>query len=202
MEYDVEGFKKGRCTLSSIELEELDTVSRKSLLHLQCHFGMDTLSWARLGAKVTGVDFSNEAISLARPLSEESGIKAKFICSDMYELPDVLNEKFDIVLTSAGVLCWLPDLKLWAEIISHFLKPRGTFYIFEVHPFSHIFNNSAGVTSEREKRMIKSVGIDFQQGKHVIYFSRMCRHAFATQVNPISKPLPKVNDERSTQIVC
>ena len=82
----------------------------KSLLHLQCHFGMDTLAWARLGAKVTGVDFSDEAIKPARKLSKESGIKARFIESDIYTLPDVLKGKFDIVFTGAGVLCWLQTL--------------------------------------------------------------------------------------------
>lgn len=144
--YDVEGFKSGRCALSSIELEEVGDVSGKSLLHLQCHFGMDTLSWARLGAKAVGVDFSDKAIALARALSQETGIRAKFVCSDIYELLDVLDEKFDIVFTSAGVLCWLPDLKRWAEIISHFLRPAGFFYIFDSHPFSLVFDDSAGVT--------------------------------------------------------
>ena len=114
----------------------------KSLLHLQCHFGMDTLSWGRLGAKVTGVDFSEEAIKLARKLSKETGIKAQFICSDIYKLPEVLKKKFDIVYTSGGVLCWLPDLNKWAKIIAHFLKPGGFFYIMEGHPFTYVFDNS------------------------------------------------------------
>jgi len=144
--YDIEGFKKGRSTLKSIELEELGGVSGKSLLHLQCHFGLDTLSLARLGAMVTGVDFSDEAVDLARSLSEETGIKGNFICSDIYKLPDVLNEKFDIVFTSYGILAWLADLIRWAEIINHFLKPGGTFYIVEIHPFIHAFDNSTGIT--------------------------------------------------------
>ena len=147
--YDVEGFKSGRCALSSIELEEVGDVSGKSLLHLQCHFGMGTLSWARLGAKAVGVDFSNEAIALARSLSRETGIRANFVCSDIYELPNVLDERFDIVFTSAGVLCWLPDLKRWAEIISHFLRPGGFFYIFDSHPFSLVFDDSGSVTQLR-----------------------------------------------------
>jgi SAM-dependent methyltransferase len=143
--YDVEGFKRGKCALSPIELEEVGSVSGKSLLHLQCHFGMGTLSWARLGARAVGVDFSKEAVALARSLSRETGIGADFVCADVYELPNFLRERFDIVFTSAGVLCWLPDLKRWAEIISHYLKPGGFFYIFEGHPFSCIFNDSAGV---------------------------------------------------------
>ena len=144
--YDVEGFKSGRCALSPIELEEVGDVSGKSLLHLQCHFGMGTLSWARLGARVVGVDFSDEAIATARSLSRGTGIRANFVCSDVYELPNVLDEGFDIVFTSAGVLCWLPDLKRWAKMISHFLRPGGFLYVFDSHPFSLIFADSGRVT--------------------------------------------------------
>jgi SAM-dependent methyltransferase len=147
--YDVEGFKSGKCPLASVELEEVGEVSGKSLLHLQCHFGLGTLSWARLGAKAIGVDFSEKSIALARSLSRETGIGARFVCSDIYELPEVLNERFDIVFTSAGVLCWLPDLKRWSEIVSHFLRPGGFFYIFESHPFSLVFNDSPGTIELR-----------------------------------------------------
>ena len=140
--YDVEGFKAGRSSLKAIEREELGDVSGKSLLHLQCHFGMDTLSWARLGAQVTGVDFSDQAIDLAQGLSQDLGIPAQFVCSDIYALPDVLSGHFDIVFTSYGVLYWLPDLRRWGEIIAHFLKPGGTFYIVEYHPFANVFENS------------------------------------------------------------
>ena len=143
--YDVEGFKKGKCTLKSIELEELGDVAGKFLLHLQCHFGMDTLSWARLGARVTGVDFSDKAIALARSLSKELGIEADFICSDIYELPAVLDRQYDIVFTSYGILAWLPDLQRWAEVIARFLKPRGTFYIVEEHPLIKVFDESKDV---------------------------------------------------------
>ncbi len=150
--YDVEGFKNGRSSmLYPIEREEMGDVSEKSLLHLQCHFGMDTLSLARLGAKVTGVDFSDKAVDLARSLAKELSIEASFICSDIYKLSDVLDEKFDIVYTSGGVLCWLPDLKQWAEIISHFLKPGGFFYILEGHPFSCVFDDSPDATKPEVK---------------------------------------------------
>lgn len=139
--YDVKGFKAGRCTLMSVEREELGDVKGKTLLHLQCHFGMDTMSWARLGAKVTGVDFSDKAIELAKSLSKELGIEAEFLCCNIYELPRVLKGEYDIVFTSYGILCWLPDLKKWAQIITHFLKPGGTFYIIEGHPFNTVFEN-------------------------------------------------------------
>lgn len=136
--YDVESFKKGRCTLYPIEVEEMGDVTGKSLLHLMCHFGMDTLSWARRGAKATGVDFSGKAIDIARGLSKELGIEAEFICCNIYDLTKNLTNKFDIVYTSAGVLCWLPDIKRWAEIISHYLKQGGFFYILEGHPFMNM----------------------------------------------------------------
>lgn len=139
--YDLDGFKKGKDRLRSIELEELGDVTGKSLLHLQCHFGMDTMAWARRGAVVTGVDFSDEAIALARSLSAELDISATFYCANIYRLPEVLSGTFDIVFTSYGVLHWLPDLKAWAEIIAHFLKPGGIFYIVEDHPFFRVFRS-------------------------------------------------------------
>ncbi|NHK31789.1 MAG: class I SAM-dependent methyltransferase [Asgard group archaeon] len=139
--YQTEEFLKGKTTLNSIELEELGKrVKGKSLLHLQCHFGLDTLSWAREGAKVTGVDISGESIRLARKLAEEANIDATFIQSNIYDLPEALDEKFDIVFTSYGVLCWLNDIKRWAEVIAHFLKPGGIFYIAEFHRFIWVFD--------------------------------------------------------------
>ena len=132
--YDVAGFKAGRNTLKAIEREEVGDVTGKTLLHLQCHFGLDTMSWARLGARATGVDFSDDAIALARALNAEAGTDARFIRSDVYDLPRVLAEEFDIVFTSYGVLCWLPDLDRWAEVVCRFLKPGGTFYMVEFHP--------------------------------------------------------------------
>jgi len=132
--YDLEGFKAGKSSLKPVEREELGDVAGKSLLHLQCHFGMDTLSWAREGAVATGVDFSPEAIALAQSLSRELGIPAEFLCAELYDLPQVLHRQFDVVFTSYGVLAWLPDLPRWAEVIAHFLKPGGTFYVVEFHP--------------------------------------------------------------------
>ena len=118
----------------SIELDELGSVSGLSLLHLQCHFGMDTISWAKLGATVTGVDFSGRAVSLARSLAREVGVDARFICSDVYKLPDVLKDEFDIVFMSWGVLVWLPDIPRWAKLVAGFIRRGGTFYIIDGHP--------------------------------------------------------------------
>ena len=139
--YKTESFLKGEIALNSIELEELGDVSGKSLLHLQSHFGLDALSWAREGAQVTGVDFSTEGIAISRDLAKKAKIDARFIESNIFDLPDVLEEQFDIVYTSYGVLVWLHDLKRWAEIVAHFLKPGGTFYIAEFHPMTWTLDN-------------------------------------------------------------
>ncbi|HET8632370.1 MAG TPA: class I SAM-dependent methyltransferase [Thermomicrobiales bacterium] len=147
--YGVDAFKAGASTLRSIERAEVGDVAGKSLLHLQCHFGLDTLSWARLGATVTGVDFSEEAIALARALSAETGVPATFVRSDIYALPEALTGAFDTVFTSYGVLCWLPDLPAWARVIAHFLKPGGVFYIVDGHPFADVFYNEADATELR-----------------------------------------------------
>jgi SAM-dependent methyltransferase len=138
--YDVDRFKAGTKTLDPIALAGPGDVTGKSLLHLQCHFGMDTISWARMGAHVTGVDFSEEAINAARSLASALGIAATFIHSDLYDLPQHLEGQFDVVFTSHGVLCWLPDLERWAQVIAHFLKPGGIFYIVEGHPIAFLFD--------------------------------------------------------------
>ncbi|MCL4300001.1 MAG: class I SAM-dependent methyltransferase [Anaerolineae bacterium] len=135
----LEKLKASETTLKEIELEELGNVSGKTLLHLQCHFGLDTLSWAKEGAIVTGIDISDVAITQARSLSQELNIKAEFICSDIYNLPTVLDKRFHIVYTSGGVLCWLPDLDRWARLITRYLKPGGTVYIMEGHPIVRAF---------------------------------------------------------------
>lgn len=145
--YDVAGFKAGQTSLTPIEREEMGDVRGKTLLHLQCHFGLDTLSWARLGAQVTGIDFSEAAITLARSLSAELGLPARFVQTNLYDLPDVLEGQFDLVFTSYGALAWLPDLTRWAQIIAHFLRPGGMFYMVEFHPFMWVFNDDADVTA-------------------------------------------------------
>ena len=138
--YNAREFLEGKTNLRKFELEEVGSVKGKKLLHLQCHFGLDTLSWEREGAIVTGVDFSDEAIKLAKQLTEQANLKAEFVQANIYDLPEVLSGEFDIVYTSVGVLCWLKDLKKWGKIIAHFLKPGGIFYIVDGHPLSHIFD--------------------------------------------------------------
>ncbi|MBM3933723.1 MAG: class I SAM-dependent methyltransferase [SAR202 cluster bacterium] len=140
--YDVAGFKAGRNTLMPIELAELGNIVGTPILHLQCHFGLDTLSLQQMGAHATGVDFSDAAIEAARALAEETGLNARFIHSNVYDLPKVHNARYPLVFTSYGVLCWLPDLTLWAQVIAHFLTPGGTFYMVDGHPFGGMFDDS------------------------------------------------------------
>jgi len=144
--YGIDDFKAGGCRLHRVEREELGDVSGKTLLHLQCHFGLDTLSWARRGATVTGVDFSPKAIALARSLAQEAGLDARFIESDIYTLPERLSEHFDIVFMSYGVLSWLPDLKAWSHIIARYLQPGGIFYLIDDHPFIRVFPIDSDIT--------------------------------------------------------
>jgi ubiquinone/menaquinone biosynthesis C-methylase UbiE len=144
--YDVDSFRAGRSKLKPVERDELREVRGKTLLHLQCHFGLDTLSWAREGAIVTGVDFSEQAIEAARALAAEIGIDARFILSEAYSLPAKLDEKFDIVFTSYGAICWLPDIRRWSKVVARFLKPGGTFYMVEFHPVCGIFDDDPTAT--------------------------------------------------------
>ena len=132
--YDVEGFLRGEKSLYAVEMDEVGDVAGKSLLHLQCHFGVDTLNWARLGAKVTGLDFSAPAIEQARELAAQLGIEATFVQSDLYAAREGLSGKFDVVYTGIGALCWLHDIREWARIVAHFLAPGGFLYVYEGHP--------------------------------------------------------------------
>ena len=138
--YDVEGFRKGKNSLNAYELKEVGDVKGKRLLHLQCHFGQDTLSWSRLGAKCTGIDLSDEGINEAKKLNNELGLDAIFIESNLYDVPKKVKGKFDIVFTSYGVVGWLPDLKTWGEIIASKLKKGGVFYMIEFHPIVWMYD--------------------------------------------------------------
>jgi SAM-dependent methyltransferase len=143
--YDVEAFKRGGVRLRDWEIEEVGSVSGKQLLHLQCHFGLDTLSWARLGANVTGADFSKAGIERARTLAAEIGVEATFVCCELTELPQHLQGEFDVVYTTCGVLGWLPDLKRWAEVAAHFVRPGGILYLAEAHPILYVWDDREDV---------------------------------------------------------
>jgi len=140
--YAVEQFKTGKLSLNDIEMRLLGDVTGLRILHLQCHFGQDTLSLARLGAQVTGVDLSDVAIAAARRLSAELALPAEFICCDVYDLPAHLPmAEFDLVFTSYGVLGWLPDLDRWAALVRRYLRPGGRLVLVEFHPVVWMFDN-------------------------------------------------------------
>ena len=138
--YNMPSFRKGKTSLQKIELALLGDVKGKSILHLQCHFGQDSLSLARMGAKVTGVDLSDKAIEHARQFNKEFELDAEFICCDIYELPNHLTKQFDIVFTSYGTIGWLPDMDKWAAVVSQYLKPNARFVFAEFHPMVWMFD--------------------------------------------------------------
>ncbi|NRB60013.1 MAG: class I SAM-dependent methyltransferase [Winogradskyella sp.] len=142
--YDIEGFKSGKSSLMPYEIKALGDVKGKSLLHLQCHFGQDTLSWSRAGARCVGIDISDEAIKLASQLNNELNLDAQFVCCNVLDTSEFVKETFDIVYTSYGVIGWLPDLKPWAKMIAERLKVGGTFYIVEFHPILWMFDYLEG----------------------------------------------------------
>lgn len=146
--YDVNGFLDGETSLREIELAELRCIEGKSLLHLQCHFGLDTLSWARKGAIVTGVDLSPVAIKHANRIKRKANIEAQFICSDIYDFGDKTTGIYDVVFTSYGAINWLPCLSKWAETIAKSLKPGGMFYMVEFHPVHDLISGYAYFESE------------------------------------------------------
>lgn len=139
--YDQQGFLAGNSSLNEIELKLLGNLEGKTVLHLQCHFGQDTISLTRLGAQATGVDLSDKAIETAQKIAKETHSNAQFICCDIYDLPNHLNEQFDVVFTSYGTIGWLPDLDKWAKIIAQFLKPNGKFVFVEFHPIVWMFDD-------------------------------------------------------------
>ena len=145
--YDMSAFLNGKNSLPFTDIEALGDISNKKVIHLQCHFGQDTLSMARMGANVTGVDFSEKAIEKAKEINNALNLSAKFVCCNVYDTLDYVDEKFDIVYTSYGTIGWLPDVNKWANIIAKLLKPNGKLVFFEFHPvvwmYDNFFNNVA-----------------------------------------------------------
>lgn len=133
--YDNKGFLAGKNTLDPLVMKDLPDVKGKSILHLQCHFGQDSLSLARLGASVTGIDISSASIAQAKSMNEQLNLDVTFIECNVYDIEKFLEQPFDIIFTSYGAICWLPDLSEWAKLINKFLKPEGLFYMVEFHPY-------------------------------------------------------------------
>lgn len=141
--YDVPGFKEGRLSLQAHEIEDLRHIAGRDLIHLQCHIGLDTLSWARLGANVTGVDFSSRSIEGAASLARELGLAAEFHVCDVYDAAATVDRQFDVVYTGVGALCWLPDIEPWARVVHDLLKVGGELYLFEFHPVEWMLDPGA-----------------------------------------------------------
>jgi SAM-dependent methyltransferase len=140
--YRVDALLSGVSLIDEIQKQELYPIAGKRLLHLQCHIGTDTLSLALDGAQVTGVDFSPQSIHIARELAGKMNLPAEFIVANVLELPEDLLGEFDLVYTSQGVLCWISDIKRWAQTVARHLKPGGIFYIFETHPALMMFDDN------------------------------------------------------------
>jgi SAM-dependent methyltransferase len=137
--YDIDSFVAGRSSLRAFEMAELGSVDGLDLVHLQCHFGQDTLSWARLGARVVGLDFSEPAIEAARSLADACGLAAEFVCADVHDALEALGgRRFDVVYTGLGAIVWLPDIERWADLVSALLRPGGVLYLAEFHPFTDV----------------------------------------------------------------
>ncbi len=142
--YHIDKLLAGTPLLNELIQKEVGDVKGKSLVHLLCHIGTDTLSWALLGAKVTGIDISSESLKYARKLAAQMGIGAEFIEADVMEAAQIVQDKYDIAFSSTGVLCWLPDIQRYAQTVRHLLRDDGFFYIFDGHPFRSVFLDEAG----------------------------------------------------------
>ncbi|SEM19845.1 Methyltransferase domain-containing protein [Aquimarina amphilecti] len=171
--YDLESFKKGNNSLKKYELEALGDVSGKSLLHLQCHFGQDTLSWSRMGAKCTGIDLSEKGIKLAKQLNSELNLDANFLICNVLDTSNYINEQFDIVFTSYGVIGWLPDLKSWGKMIAERLKKGGVFYMVEFHPIVWMFDYLEGIPTIKYGYNQKEVIYEEYEGTYADMNSKM-----------------------------
>ena len=151
--YDLDGFRAGDEVIDDFQLAEVGDVTGLDLVHLQCHIGLDTLSWARRGARVTGLDFSVPAIEQATELAEQIGLAdhARFAAADELDAADGLgHEQFDLVYTGNGALMWLPDIERWASAVAALLRPGGRLYLAEFHPLTDVLDDETGTRAVRD----------------------------------------------------
>ena len=181
--YDVDGFLAGNTSLREIELAELADASGKKLLHLQCHFGLDTLSWARRGARCTGVDISPVAIRQARELAERAKLDAEFVCSDVYGFGRGKDGPYDIVFTSYGTICWLPDLAKWAAVVAANLAAGGRFYMVEFHPIHDLLAGYSYFTSTAPD--VAEEGTYTENGADVMARLAVWAHPISSVINAL-----------------
>lgn len=171
--YNMAAFKAGKSSLMPYELKALGDVRGKSLLHLQCHFGQDTLSWSLMGAQCVGVDLSDEGVKLAKELNDELQLNAEFVCCNVLDTSKHVYETFDIVFTSYGTIGWLPDLKPWAKMISERLKVGGVFYMVEFHPIAWMFDYTDGKSKMKYHYSQDEVIYDEYEGTYANQDSKM-----------------------------
>ena len=191
--YDLDAFKRGKSSLMPYELKALSNVKRKSLLHLQCHFGQDTLSWSRLGAKCVGIDLSDAGIKLAKELNTELELDADFVCCNVLDTSKFVNNTFDIVFTSYGTIGWLPDLKPWGKMIAERLTIGGTFYIVDFHPIVWMFDYLDGKSVMKYGYMQDEAIYEEYQGTYANQASKMIskeygwNHGLSEVVNALTE---------------
>ncbi len=173
--YDMEGIAAGKSTLDEIQIGDLGDLTGKNLLHLQCHIGNDTLSLARLGAKVSGVDFSEVSLNLARELFEKAGMPGHFYYSDVLSAKENVPGLYDVVYTSQGVLCWVRDLSLWAKNVRAKMKPGAFFYMMETHPLAMMLDvEDSGIPALRysyfasDKALVWPGGPDYADNSYQV----------------------------------
>lgn len=170
--YDVDGWLRDAPGPRPREIEALGDLDGKTLVHLQCHFGMDTLQWARVGATVTGLDFSPAAIDEATQLAQRAGLseRSSFVCANVYDAPSALSgERFDVVYVSLGALCWLPAVSRWGEVVADLLAPGGRLYLHDVHPFAACINDDGeriayGYFEEPKDPFVNDDGLTYTDG--------------------------------------
>ncbi len=136
--YGVSKLVEGASSLDSFEIDEFSLETAKTLVHLQCHIGTDTISWARRGLTTTGLDFSSASIEQAETLAQRCNVDIQWVISDVYEAPNALGATYDVVYTGKGAIYWLDDIERWASTVAQLLNPGGRLYLVEIHPFSWV----------------------------------------------------------------
>jgi SAM-dependent methyltransferase len=179
-DYDVTGLAADPDRLSpvvSFDRPWLGDLNGLDVVHLQCHIGTDTLSLARLGGRVTGVDFSPSALAVARDLATAAGVDVRFVESELYAAPTALEDRFDLVYTGVGALCWLPDIAGWARVVAALLRPGGRLYVRDGHPMLHTLYD--GIDDE-----VLRVTLPYFEGDPLQWFSEITY----TDGPPIASP--------------
>jgi SAM-dependent methyltransferase len=177
--YDVEGWLREGRGPRPAEAEALGDVTGLDLVHLQCHFGLDTLAWARAGARVTGLDFSEPAIEQARLLARRAGLddRATFVCADVYDAVEALgHHSYDVVYVSLGALCWLPFVDRWAAVVASLLQHGGRLFVHDVHPLSDAFSDDELVIEnsyfEEPEPYVDDSGFTYTDGTYSLSMGR------------------------------